>query len=623
MRYVPYSEVLEAAEGVIRAYLTANRRTANGVYVVVNAQGGHTAAVTWSNGYVQIMLPTLPPEARLSLAEADEILGFLVHEMAHLTHTSLKEMAKAAAEGGPKLQALTNVVEDLRIESLEIGPGRRIPNAEALLSGVAEALCRKTAYSPKTGEAWEGDLFRDVLHALVFLGRRANGLAIPSADRMAATLASDPARAAIVTWALDNQPRGHDVEAARKHAAAILARIEKAQAQGQQQGQGQQQQGQGQGQGEGQGQGQGAGQEGQGPGEGQGAGQGQEGQQGQGQGQQGQGQSAGGGTVTKADRAAKAAANAHAEAGTFGGLVGAMADRLAKADPNAKAWTQSAPHERERMSTLAQCRRAKIDRAHDTGRVEATKSLAPKSAKLRDQIRRLMRSAEVSDVVRGEISGRMDSRALVGMATGSPRVYSRRHDTPGVETGVFLLVDCSSSMDEGGRDIVGRKTGPNRIEAARCLALHLGEAIEAAGASLTVGGFYSYDREPRTLGLIAIAKEARQRMAEAAPRIAGLGEQGGTHLAPCIMEAARILGRDTRLNRRIVIALTDGVDLWGPKGIQAAEAYAKRLGVEVLGVGVQHDVRQTFRRAVNVMDLKTLATRGLGGLVEILGEARQ
>lgn len=175
-------------------------------------------------------------------------------------------------------------------------------------------------------------------------------------------------------------------------------------------------------------------------------------------------------------------------------------------------------------------------------------------------------------------SGRMDRRALTRAAAGSPNVFCRRDDAPGMNTGVMLLLDSSGSMD-----------GP-KLAAAKAMALHLAEACKAAGASVCVTTFEDraahYDGTNWHPGKpqLTILKDWSEGMPQATPRICGIGCPNGTPLADGIMACADYFKKQPHLTRRILLALTDGQGDMGPTGTEWACKYAANRGIEVVGL---------------------------------------
>ena len=57
--------------------------------VRVTTNGGATASVDWGTGWAKLNMPSLPPDAMLTRAEADRLVAFIAHECCHVLHLSL------------------------------------------------------------------------------------------------------------------------------------------------------------------------------------------------------------------------------------------------------------------------------------------------------------------------------------------------------------------------------------------------------------------------------------------------------------------------------------------------------------------------------------------------------
>jgi nitric oxide reductase activation protein len=161
-------------------------------------------------------------------------------------------------------------------------------------------------------------------------------------------------------------------------------------------------------------------------------------------------------------------------------------------------------------------------------------------------------------------------------------VMARKNFTPGVTTSVCLVLDGSSSMNDGVR--VGR-INARRIDVAAAQAAVLSAALERAGADWCVADFKDASR-----GEVAMTRLANWNMRagkDAERQILALGAHGGTPMAQAALWAnAEMLGRKTQ--RRVVIWLIDGQPDGGPTG--ATKDVISRgweLGIEHVCVGLQ------------------------------------
>ena len=109
-------------------------------------------------------------------------------------------------------------------------------------------------------------------------------------------------------------------------------------------------------------------------------------------------------------------------------------------------------------------------------------------AKLRRHLTMAVKSPERVAHERYQVSGRLDLRNLVGLSIGAPNVFRRRVEEEGREAAVSILMDVSGSMSG------------ERIAAAKAMALHMGDALKAAGVKFEIAGFRRRcDRAPQEL----------------------------------------------------------------------------------------------------------------------------
>jgi Mg-chelatase subunit ChlD len=242
----------------------------------------------------------------------------------------------------------------------------------------------------------------------------------------------------------------------------------------------------------------------------------------------------------------------------------------------------------------------------------------PRNSVLHGQIARLLVTDEQRRVTHHESSGRLDRRALARMRTGATDVYSRRSDTPGIDTALLILIDASSSMR------LTTPSGHSRMELAQTTAWHIGRAAESANAKLGIASFHWRDNVG-TGGYteLEMVKPWTMPMAACATTIADIGPGGQTPLSPAIVEAANMLaGIDA--SRRIIMVLTDGDCDLGPATVTGACRLAAARGVEAVGIGLNAPrVIAAFppEYSVNVDNLDQLSAKGLGVLVDMLEDA--
>jgi hypothetical protein len=243
-------------------------------------------------------------------------------------------------------------------------------------------------------------------------------------------------------------------------------------------------------------------------------------------------------------------------------------------------------------------REALLDRGGDPKRASAA---IASPAKLRRHLTQAVKSPERVGVERRQVSGRLDLRNLSGIMSGSETVFRRRVEEDGREAAVGLLLDVSGSMKGF------------RLQAAKAMALHMGDALKAAGVKFEIAAFD--DCQLWTPKPFAKAWSNDTRRA-----VAGLQTAGGTSMLPAMKTCAERLLKVGGVSRRILLALTDGDDSFPAEANAALCAWYKTRGVEIVGIGLlTHRLDRTFNgRAVMVRDCSQLSTVGLSELVKAL-----
>ena len=168
-----YADLIAAARDTAAKISRTGR-----AHVAITTLGGRTASVnmpTKRGGPITINLPTLPEDARMTQGEADTVLGYLLHELAHVLETDQHAWRRAVASGSVELRDLVNGIEDVRIE-------RTVP-AKHGLPGAAELFAK--LFADHWRELRAARLERKRL--LPYQHRRAGRLPRPRADRAGRT----------------------------------------------------------------------------------------------------------------------------------------------------------------------------------------------------------------------------------------------------------------------------------------------------------------------------------------------------------------------------------------------------------------------------------------------------
>jgi uncharacterized protein with von Willebrand factor type A (vWA) domain len=243
-------------------------------------------------------------------------------------------------------------------------------------------------------------------------------------------------------------------------------------------------------------------------------------------------------------------------------------------------------------------REATLNRGGDPKRAGAA---IASPAKLRRHLTAAVKSPERVSIERRQASGRLDMRNLSGIMSNNQTVFRRRVEDEGREAAVGLLLDVSGSMKG------------YRLDAAKAMALHMGDALKAAGVKFEIAAFN--DNQLWTPKPFAKAWANDTRRA-----VAGMHTAGGTAMLPAMKVCAERLLKVANVSRRILLVLTDGQDSYSQEANTTLCAWYKTRGVEIVGIGLMtHGLKHTFNgRTVHVHDCERLSTVGLSELVKTL-----
>jgi Mg-chelatase subunit ChlD len=264
------------------------------------------------------------------------------------------------------------------------------------------------------------------------------------------------------------------------------------------------------------------------------------------------------------------------------------------------------------------------DRHYNAGAAAKLNKKLPGNSVLHGQISRLLVSSEVHRRTHHETSGRLDRRAIVRMRTGALDVFSKRDDTPGIDTALLILIDGSGSMCA---DIDShRPKGIARMDMAQVAAWHIARAAEGANAKVGVVHFHTPNERARAAmsgADIHVAKDWDRSVQDAAWPILSMQGTSYTPLSQAIVGAAEYL-RNVNASRHILLVVTDGVCDLGPDTVRAACNIAASMRVEVVGLGMAcAEVVDAFPAGYseNIEDLTHLATKGMAVLTRMLEDA--
>lgn len=215
------------------------------------------------------------------------------------------------------------------------------------------------------------------------------------------------------------------------------------------------------------------------------------------------------------------------------------------------------------------------------------------SGNIRASLQGLVQASRHDRSVHKRSGNRIDGRRLTRLATGDSRVFERRAHQRAPNTAIHILVDGSGSM-------VARTGNADRnlIDVAMDAAVALGLALEGiAGVNPAITRFPA---QGGTVGpLLRHGQKVRQQTRAYVPYTCGT-----TPLAEALWYAASsVLG--TREDRKVIIALTDG----DPDDADMAVNIIRRCeatGIEVVGIGIHHDVSHLFGNAIRIDDVSAL-----------------
>jgi len=611
-RYIEIvSAVTETTEKIL-ALRAGARQTARTVNVTTD--GGKTASVNWSQDRSQVVLnmPSLPPDAMLTRAEADRLVAFVGHECCHVLHSD-RDAWERACQAGARVRDWTNALEDVRIERAEIKAGA-FPALQGLLASMANHLHYEAVVEARAHGVVIGSDIAQAPYAACILGRLANGYAIPAAAGLAGGMS--PQVRQLLDVALSELRQCRSTDAVRVLAERLVAMEQGMRPQQPDQPQGDQPQGdQPQSEGQDGSEGQGEGQDGS-----EGQGEGQDGSEGQGEGQSSD--STGG----------EGHGSPIASDSDLSKTIDKIAERAGIADLNEHAATDGSHALSTVRSTISDpLRSLAVDAGMNAIAARDLQARLPRNAVLHGQIGRLLVSDEVRRVTHHETSGRLDRRALARMRCGATDVFSRKDDQPGIDTALMVLIDGSASMTNRGVPLVNETRGqymarPSRMAIAETAAWHIARAAEAANARVCVAVFHSKrnQRGEQVPGAkITVLKPWEVQVQDRAAVLGTCEINGSTPMSPAIIECSGMLS-EVAATRHILMVLTDGECDYGPAGVTRACVLAGDVGVEVVGVGMScASVIAAFppRYSVNVENIAQLAQAGLGVLVSMLEDA--
>ncbi len=207
---------------------------------------------------------------------------------------------------------------------------------------------------------------------------------------------------------------------------------------------------------------------------------------------------------------------------------------------------------------------------------------------LRSKLARLVQASKLKRSCAGRLGRLVDHRTLHRLLAGDPRVFRRKEEKRAINTAVIVLLDRSGSM-----------SGP-RMELARKTVLALADVLGTIpGISVSTGAFPGKDGA--VVSMTPFGRTATQTKDNYA-----MTAIGGTPLAQAL-GWARVQMAVRQEQRKILLIATDGQ----PSNPGLVRALLERLeaeGVELMGLGIldQGTTRHYFAKHRTVQSLNEL-----------------
>lgn len=189
-------------------------------------------------------------------------------------------------------------------------------------------------------------------------------------------------------------------------------------------------------------------------------------------------------------------------------------------------------------------------------------------------------------------SGRARSDRVWELRSGHTRIFERTESVPTLNTAVMCLVDASGSMASNSRLEIAK-------EAMQSLAMSL-DGVR--GVSFCAAAFPVPEDRIGVANLLQFGENYRLGI----ERMSAFEANGSTPLAEAMTWAAVELLSEN-VNRRILLVATDGEPDDRNKTLKAIE-FAERHGIEVIGIGIQHNVSRIYKCSRSITQVTELPT---------------
>jgi cobalamin biosynthesis protein CobT len=206
--------------------------------------------------------------------------------------------------------------------------------------------------------------------------------------------------------------------------------------------------------------------------------------------------------------------------------------------------------------------------------------------RLRFEVRRMFENSAREEFQFNRKSGQLNTGSLYSIGYND-KLFKRHHETAGIESAVVICLDVSSSMFEDNNRLI-------RVAVPTCAVLT--DTLKRAGVNVAI---ITYGTYPSLLkGFNAPFKQALERLSD-------VGRGGGTDDFSALRQAHLMLHKRAE-QRKVAFVITDGIGMYKFTSDQVASG--ERLGITTVGVGIMHDVSNTFSKSVTVRRPQDLAT---------------
>ena len=583
-----YPEALAALEAISNDYIKVLIPHGYAPVSIICDMNAKTASVTWDTYSIRINMPVRAATSRMTQAEFEDWVAYVLHELGHPTHTEQAVWRVAVKAGHARM---LNALEDVRMEKALIASGI-VLNARAVLSRL---IGRKVAEARATG--WKPNSRKEIGWTICILGRVANGYLIDAVDVtwIHAQIKPGSTVDSVLSWAMPELAACQSTQDCLTLAAKISQAIAAPQEANEPDKPGN----------EGEGEGSSSSDERQGEGEG-----------------EGEGDNGSGKNKKPTSDAPKASEEPSEGNGGKGGKGSGETDddETPVNSENELSERDLAPESNETVtgSSARAAQKMVIDilrdkvmtsqpRNFDTSSRGAKigtsrlRDAAANASKQRALLARALRANEIDEREGGLKSGRLVGRALPHAMAGATNVFARREVSEGYDTDVCVLLDASGSM-----------SGTNMFSALEA-GLIIAQAASSVGAPCTTEIFNSR-------GYVRAGTLASKRLP--VPSDFGAlvnGAEGGTPLSAHMARAGVAQAKRAGQMRRVLFIITDGGCDYGPQTVKAMADYLERTHGTILAhVSIGTPLSGSFKAEVCVPYGAPLAEVGLAHFVKVL-----